>query len=214
METVDLFLAKPIALFIVLVIGATIGIMIEQFFARLEKAKWRAYWQGRKKRAKPSHPILSARQRSSQEDRDPVKFAADQLAAVMGADFSGRPVFNKGELRLFRIIEASLAQSRPDWRVLGQVSLGEILGSGDKDAYLAINSKRVDLLIVDEESQPVQVIEFHGSGHHLGNTAAARDAVKKEALRRARIGHCEIKPGDTPSHVRAIIAKLSPAKAA
>ena len=83
----------------------------------------------------------------------------------------------------------------PGWQVMAQVSLGEILSSKDEDAYLCINSKRVDLLIVDEESRPLHAIEYQGSGHHQG-TAAARDAVKKEALRRAGIGYVEVVSGE------------------
>ena len=42
------------------------------------------------------------------------------------------------------------------------------------------------------------VIEYQGSGHHLsGGAAAARDAVKKEALRKAGIGYHEVVAGHT-----------------
>jgi hypothetical protein len=41
-------------------------------------------------------------------------------------------------------------EMRPDWQVMAQVSLGEILRCEDKDAYLCINSKRVD----HDESAP------------------------------------------------------------
>jgi hypothetical protein len=91
---------------------------------------------------------------------------------------------------------------------MGQVSLGEILASDDKNAYLAINSKRADLLIIDADSRPLHAVEFQGTGHHQG-TAAARDAVKKEALRRAGIGYVEVVPGDTPAELRAMVRKLA-----
>ena len=91
---------------------------------------------------------------------------------------------------------------------MGQVSLGEILASEDSDAYWAINSKRVDILIVDEEFRPLHAIEFQGEGHHQG-TAAARDAVKREALRRAGIGYVEVMSGDTPAELREKVRKLA-----
>ena len=91
---------------------------------------------------------------------------------------------------------------------MGQVSLGQILASEDKGAYLAINSKRVDLLIVDADCRPLHAIEFQGTGHHQG-TAAARDAIKKEALRRAGVGYIEVISGDTPADLRAIVRKLA-----
>jgi hypothetical protein len=44
--------------------------------------------------------------------------------------------------------------------------------------------------------------------HHQG-TAAARDAVKKEALRRAGIGYYEVVAGQTtPSELRRLVEKL------
>ena len=91
---------------------------------------------------------------------------------------------------------------------MGQVSLGEILWSDDKDAFWAINAKRVDLLIVDADCQPLHAVEFQGAGHHMREETAARDAVKKEALRRAGIGYVEVVTGDTPAHVRELVRKL------
>ena len=58
----------------------------------------------------------------------------------------------------------------------------------------------------------VHALEYQGSGHHTGDCAAARDAVKKEALRKAGIGCHEIVAGHTtPSELRALVEKLVPA---
>ncbi|ASK87266.1 hypothetical protein SPHFLASMR4Y_00480 [Sphingorhabdus sp. SMR4y] len=44
-----------------------------------------------------------------------------------------------------------------------------------------------------------------------GPSAAARDAVKKEALRKAGIGYHEVGAGHTtPSELRALVGKLMP----
>ena len=96
------------------------------------------------------------------------------------------------------------------WQVMAQVSLGEILRCEDKAAYSCINSKRVDLLVVDEECRPVGAVEYQGDGHYLGaHATAARDAVKKEALRRAGIGYEEILAGHhTPAELRRVVEKL------
>jgi hypothetical protein len=97
---------------------------------------------------------------------------------------------------------------RPDWRVMAQVSLGEILRSKDAEAYGCINSKRVDMLIVDENRRPRHAIEYQGKGHYQG-TAAARDAVKKEALRKAGIGYHEVVAGKTtPGDLRLFVENL------
>jgi Protein of unknown function (DUF2726) len=85
---------------------------------------------------------------------------------------------------------------------------GEILRCKDAEAYSCINSKRIDLLIVDEDCQPRHAIEYQGGAHYQG-TAAARDAVKKEALRRAGIGYHEVVAGHTtPSDLRRLVEKL------
>ena len=96
----------------------------------------------------------------------------------------------------------------PSWQVMAQVSLGEVLRSKDRAAYRCINSKRVDLLLMDGDCQPRHAIEYQGGAHYRG-TAAARDAVKKEALRRAGIGYYEIVAGQTtPDDLRRLVDKL------
>src|SRR5689334_24251167 len=61
---------------------------------------------------------------------------------------------------------------------------------------------RSDLLIVDDECRPLHAIEYQGGGHFNGaHATAARDAVKKEALRRAGIGYVEVVAGDTPAEL-------------
>ncbi|QLC25731.1 DUF2726 domain-containing protein [Parasphingopyxis algicola] len=193
---------KPWLLAIVLGAGAVLGIAVERFVESLKRAERRAYWKGRN----------SAKKRSGASGAGGAKgatdLAADQLRTVMQASFRARPLLNKPERRLLGVIDAALAAENPGWRAMGQVSLGEILSSTDKDAYFAINSKRVDLLIVDADCQPLHAVEFQGAGHHTGKTAAARDAVKKEALRRAGIGYVEVVKGDTPAEVREMVRKL------
>ena len=54
----------------------------------------------------------------------------------------------------------------------------------------------------------MHAIEYQGGGHHQG-TAAARDAVKKEALRRAGIGYVEVVGGEmSPAELRQVVEKL------
>ncbi len=134
--------------------------------------------------------------------------AADQLRIVMGATFAVQPLLNKSEARLFKELDRFVIGCNPDWQVMAQVSLGEILRSKDAEAYGCINSKRVDLLLVDSDCHPRHVIEYHGTGHYQG-TAAARDAVKREALRRAGIGYHEVLAGQTtPTELRRLVEQL------
>lgn len=134
--------------------------------------------------------------------------AAEQLRHVMGAAFRTRPLLSKSEARVLQVAEAAIAERGLPWRVMAQVCLGEILASPNAKAYAAINSKRVDLLVVDAASQPIAAIEYQGSGHYKGS-APARDAVKKEALRRAGVRWIEITPEHRPPDLVREIDRLA-----
>jgi Protein of unknown function (DUF2726) len=118
-----------------------------------------------------------------------------QLRIVESASFRGTPLLNRSELRIFKIIEDLMAKSQPGYRVFAQASLGEILASPNKDAFLSINSRRVDILIVDPDGWPIAAVEYQGGGHYQGD-AVNRDAIKKTALRKAGIPYVEVFPED------------------
>ena len=202
---------EPLSLLAVLFVGALIGMAFEQAVAKQKRAEWRRRnaWRWAGKRQDKAGPW------SAKSDRRPEKVpdAADQLRTVMRAEFKAQRLLNKSEARLFRAIDKMVIElAPPGWQVMAQVSLGEILRTGDKAAYSCINSKRVDLVLMDEACQARHAIEYQGSGHHLpGNAAAARDAVKKEALRKAGIGYHEVVAGETtPVELRRLVEKLVP----
>jgi hypothetical protein len=206
MQDLIALLDKPLVLLIVMAIGGLIGIAVEKAFNTMERKQRRSYWRGRNWRARTMRPT----------DRPPVPraaggtaFAADQLRLVMQADFTRRTLLNPKERRLLAWLDKILAEEAPSCRAMGQVSLGEVISSKDEKAYFAVNSKRVDLLIVDDRCQPLFALEYQGTGHYLGQTAIARDAVKMEALRKAGIGYETIKPGDTPAELRALVRKIA-----
>lgn len=189
---------KPILLIAILFVGALIGIQIERFVRWDNRRKWQRRRGGKVLPFEPKHDALPK-----------IPDAADQLRTVMKADFKSQPLLNKSEARLFKAIDRQVLEARPTWQVMAQVSLGEILRCDDKDAYLCINSKRVDLLIVDEDCRPLHAIEYQGGAHFKGpHATAARDAVKKEALRRAGIGYVEVVAGDTPAELRRVVERL------
>jgi hypothetical protein len=126
--------------------------------------------------------------------------AGQQLNTVMGASFQKQRLLSAAEYRAFKIIEQDVAMEQKGFRVFAQTCLGEVLKSPDGDAYRSINSKRVDMLIVDPGGWPVLAVEYQGSGHYIG-TAAARDAVKKEALRKAGVRYAEIFEGDSAEQI-------------
>lgn len=136
--------------------------------------------------------------------------ATEQLRVVMGAEFKSRALLNKSEARVFRELDRLVIARNPAWQVMAQVSVGEFVGSDDPEAYGCINSKRVDLLLLDGDCRARHALEYQGTGHHQG-TAAARDAVKKEALRKAGIGYHEVVAGHTtPSELRRLVERLVP----
>lgn len=196
---------KPLSLIVVLFVGAFVGIGVDQFVTKQRRAAWKEKnrWRWEKKGKVTQGPW-------TQQEKLPVTDSADQLRLVMKADFSVQSLLNKSEARLFKELDRLVLARHPGWQVMAQVSLGEILRSKSKEAYACINSKRVDLLVVDEHCNAVAAIEYQGGGHYLTD-AAARDAVKKEALRKAGIGYHEVVAGHTtPGDLRALVEKLVP----
>jgi hypothetical protein len=205
-------LDKPVILLIVLAIGSVIGIGVERLVEGQKQAKRRAYWAGRNanKRASGQRKVIEAVPIKGAPDRAKLD-AAEQLRRVMEADFHARALLNRPEAAVFKALDTAVIARNPGWQVMAQVSLGEFLASDDSDAYSAVNSKRVDFALMDPECRVRHALEYQGTGHHQG-TAAARDAVKKEALRKAGIGYHEVVAGHTtPSELRRLVEKLVPA---
>ena len=134
-----------------------------------------------------------------------------QLKAIMQAAFQKRRVMNRSEYGVFRVVESEIAAANKGHRAFAQTSLGEVLESHSSDAFRSINAKRVDILVVDRGGWPVFAVEYQGPGHYQG-TAAARDAIKKEALRRAGVGYLEVTENDSEEQVRGRIREHLGAK--
>lgn len=136
-----------------------------------------------------------------QDQARDLQYLGQQLHAVMAASFEKRRVLNNSEYQAFRIIEEEITAARRGHRVFAQTSLGEILWSASSDGFRSINSKRVDILVVDQGGFPVLAIEYQGSRHYQG-AAAARDAIKKEALRKAGVRYIEVFATDSEDQIR------------
>ena len=139
----------------------------------------------------------------------PVTDAAEQLRLVMGAEFEKRRLLSRSEAQVLYAAERAINTAADlNWRVMAQVSLGEVLACPDARAYSAINSKRVDLLVVSRSGDPIAAIEYQGHGHYQG-TAAARDAVKKEALRKAGVRYIEVTPESGTEEMVRVISRMA-----
>ncbi len=151
-----------------------------------------------------------------EKPRIPVSFVpgnrpidpAEQLRAVMAPTFEKQRVLSRTEARVMDAADQAIAEAGLKWRVMAQVALGEVIKSSDEAAFFAINAKRVDLLIMSEHCEPLAAIEYQGQGHYQG-TAPARDAIKKEALRKAGIAYIEITYDHGPEDVRREIGRLA-----
>lgn len=187
--------------FVFLAVGVAFlaGLYGERLRARLARRKWRGRRAATEPRVAPFKRPAGA----------PVTDSADQLRLVMAATFAMRPLLSKAEARCLYAAERAIREQKLTWRVMAQVSLGEVLSSPDAGAYAAINSKRVDLLIISSRGEPIAAIEYQGDGHYQG-TAPARDAVKKEALRRAGVRYIEMTPEHDADDLAREIARLAP----
>lgn len=116
---------------------------------------------------------------------------SNHLRIVMASDYTARKIMNFSEFRVFRITEDVVRGFGHGMRVFSQTALGQVLQSPSELGHRAINSKRVDVLIVAGNGMPVAVLEYQGKGHYRSD-AAARDAVKREALRKAGVAYVEI----------------------
>ena len=148
--------------------------------------------------------ILRRMSRQMRYRASDLRDASNQLRFVMAADFATRKVMNAAEYRVFKAVEDEVKGRERGWRVFAQTSMGEFLTCDDKRAFGSINSKRVDVLVIGPDGRPRLVVEYQGAGHHQGN-AAARDAVKKEALRRASIPCIEISASQEVSDIRDLV---------
>jgi hypothetical protein len=199
-----------------MVIIAAAAFLAGLFGERLRAELSRQAWQKRSWRRGTRVPF-KARWRGEgvvpfKREAAPVTDPAEQLRLVMGADFKKRRLLSRSEAQVLYAAERAINTAADlNWRVMAQVSLGEVLACPDARAYSAINSKRVDLLIVSRSGDPIAAIEYHGHGHYQG-TAAARDAVKKEALRKAGVRYIEVTPESGTEDMAREISRIAQAE--
>ena len=118
---------------------------------------------------------------------------------ISRVDFEPRRLLNKSEYGILQILERFTREIGGGYRVMAQTSLGEIIApstaSGSEEArdlaFRSINSKRLDFLVIDRFGMPALAVEYQGHGHYQ-NRAFMRDAVKREAVRKARVPFLEI----------------------
>jgi len=155
-------------------------------------------------RSKPSFRLVP----SAPSPADPHA----QMEAVQRSDFEKVRLLNREEARLLPVLESVVRDAAQGHRVMAQTSLGEVIrpvaqGANpdfSRQAFAAINSKRLDFAIFDREGYLVCAIEYQGTGHYHATTFL-RDAVKREALRKASVHMVEVRPDFDPNRLKAEI---------
>src|SRR5262245_38154086 len=120
-------------LFVVIIAAATFlaGLCGERLRAKLARQVWQ------KRRWRRGEGGVSFKTGAS-----PVIDPAEQLRIVMDASFEKRRLLSRSEAHVLYAAERAIDTADLKWRVMAQVSLGEVLSSPDAGAYSAINSKR------------------------------------------------------------------------
>ena len=190
-----------------IVIGVSIG---GAYLKGLTKRKRRSAYKNFYR--KPSVPRPVAHEARDANIADP----ATQMRFVAKVGFIRQPLLNREEQPLLALLEKTVRGVDQGYRVMAQTSLGEVLkpkpGTGSAQdrhmAFKSINSKRLDFAIFDKAGRLMAAVEYQGSGHYQ-ETSFMRDAVKREALRKAGVTMIEVPNSYTPAIVeQQIIAVL------
>ncbi|MGZ3218429.1 DUF2726 domain-containing protein [Paracoccus sp. T5] len=103
--------------------------------------------------------------------------AAQQQRDVKTAGFTARPLMNKSELQLFRIINLWLGEHARGYHVSPQATYGAFLGCKDYAKWRLMSAKRADFVVFDPQGHVRLIIEFDGAGHYGRNRKDA-DGVR------------------------------------
>ena len=130
-----------------------------------------------------------------------------QMEFISKVDFEPRRLLSRAEYGILRILENITREIGGGHRVMAQTSLGEIIAprcaSGSDEirdlAFRSINGKRLDFLVIDRIGMPALAVEYQGHGRYR-NRAFMRDAVKREAVRKAGIRLLEV-PADYDAEI-------------
>jgi hypothetical protein len=172
----------------------------------------------RGRRAWSPRVIRPPAQRSDQDSWSDPKW---QMEIISRVSFEPQRLLNASEYKVLVLLEAVVSEAADGFRFMAQTSLGEILKPRESSsnaehaalAYRAINSKRVDFVIVDRRGMAVLAVEYQGYGHYQGN-AFMRDAVKREVFRKAGVAFIEVPAEFCDEELSAQVRRILAAHAA
>ncbi|ADU66216.1 hypothetical protein Selin_1482 [Desulfurispirillum indicum S5] len=121
-----------------------------------------------------------------------------QLAIARNGNYFRKNILNNEERKLYWALVHKLKGKK--LTIIPQVSLGEVIGSKIDSEFYAINSKRCDFCIVDQDTfLPLFAIEYYGDGRNYGLNSGSnniRDAIKQTALEIAGVTYIIVRPQD------------------
>ena len=175
------------------VLGMASLLVLTRGSRRKAKSRWRSS-RGRRERRRPED-----RRRS---DFSRLGDTRAQMEFISRVDFEPQRLLNRSEYQILRLLEKVVHEIGGGHRVMAQTVLGEVIApkspsASNDDRELArrsINSKRLDFLVINRSGWPHLAVEYQGHGHYQ-DRAFMRDAVKREALRKAGVEFLEI-PAD------------------
>ena len=193
-----------IAIFTAVIIGVVAGLMLENYRRKIEP--------------EPAGPapgkVAPLRLTGPGAPRGGrVADSAADLRLVSDAGFASKPLLSGREADVLGYVETVAAESGQGWRVVPQVRLVDIIASADAEANAVIGEHRLDMLIVSARHLPVAALDYQPLGQ-LKDDSALRDAIKREALRRADIPFIEIRANEPLDDVKAQLLRLAAAPAA
>ena len=117
------------------------------------------------------------------------QFYTEQLDAVRKEKYAKRRALNKSELDLLDALEKIL---RPlGYKIMVQTSYGAFLQHDDKEAFMKVNCKRADFVVMNKFGYVEAVIEYNGEGHYQG-FSSIRDDIKELACLSSEIPFVKI----------------------
>lgn len=127
-------------------------------------------------------------------------FGAAMAFVVLGnfsrPKFVAKPLINKSEIRLFWMVTKQVPHG---FRVMAQVSYGEILRCQNRRKFFTINAKRADLVICDRDFNVVAVIEYQGGGHYGSTAKARKDAISRDRQKRRALSEAGVPLVEIPA---------------
>lgn len=185
-------------IFLSVIFGICGGLILEKLRSQIDEAEQR--------KVDMTVPALSfgSKKLAAAQKSDGV----DKLRTVSDARFSAQRLMSDNEAIVLAEVGAIIAEIGQPWRVMAQVSLSRIITSTSFDAVGAIAGQHVALLIVDPDGVSIAAVEYQPLGQ-VRSEDAVRDAVKREALRRAGIAYIEVRASDGPGDLRADITALA-----